>query len=467
MFRRCAMFSRCLWLSVLGCQSGSVEEGARILSGTGGTTEVEPDAGTSDAATPPVPPEGLLCDMPIEILNCYVEGGNEVDTYTPGALPPLHMIGIYTADLMDIGNIDAHVHVAAGSMILALSGQERTHWTITSEPSATLERVILVGYGLQTADAPAGVEVESHSYDGGEHELPAYGGYSWPPEDPDCETSIRGNSCTNHLIAYVEGLAGRKVTAFAGCYVANEFTVNACDCPEPSCTAPEPLSVECGGPAGAARSDADVAAWLGQATATGGCGEVAMANDAPELFAASCTDDPIPTVVTFTATDADGNTATCTSSVTVLDTTAPSVTLEQTAACLWPPSHEMAGVASILVSDVCDPNAGATGVAVSSDERTSSERGAGGPKKCPDAWVADGVIRLRAERAGPSGADNGRVYGAVRAFASDRCGNAAEAALPVGTAPGCPGAVCVPHDHGSAGSCPAVDDGQVDATVCN
>jgi hypothetical protein len=127
----------------------------------------------------------------------------------------------------------------------------------------------------------------------------------------------------------------------------------------------------------------------------------------------------------------------------------------------------MASVATAGVSDGCDPEAGATSVSASSDERTSTEHGAGGPEKCPDAAVVDGEVRLRAERAGPSGPDNGRVYGAVNVTASDWCGNSAEAALPVGTAAGCPGAVCVPHDQGAAGECPAVDDGQDDATVCN
>jgi hypothetical protein len=346
-----------------------------------------------------------------------------------------------------------------GPMILALSAYEPTHWIVTADPDALIERIILVGYALQTATAPAGVPVESHSFEGGEVDLAAYAGYSWPYNGQGNDTSLL-------ISEVVEPFAGRALTAFAGCYEASDFTVNGCDCPELSCAAPEALVVECGESGGTAAADPAIAAWLAGATAEG-CGEVTTTNDAPEVFPASCAGDPIPTVVTFTATDADGNTATCNSTVTVLDTAPPVVTLDQTAACLWPPSHEMASVATAGVSDVCDPEAAATSVAASSDERTSTERGAGGPEKCPDAAVVGGEIRLRAERAGPSGSDNGRVYGAVNVSARDRCGNAAEAALPVGTAPGCPGAVCVPHDQGAADECPAVDDGQDDATVCN
>ena len=62
--------------------------------------------------------------------------------------------------------------------------------------------------------------------------------------------------------------------------------------------------------------------------------------------------------------------------------------------------------------------------------------------------------------------------------AVDGCGNTGRGSLPAGTAEGCPGAVCVPHDqhpmtpgqtpgHDPSGPCPAIDDGQIhDATVC-
>ncbi len=147
------------------------------------------------------------------------------------------------------------------------------------------------------------------------------------------------------------------------------------------------------------------------------------------------------------------------------------------------------GVAAFTVSDTCDPNAGQTRWAVvTSDEATASEPGAGGSEHCPDARLVvvrqDGLVdpsstslpgemnllQIRAERAGPDGTDNGRVYGVVGVSASDRSGNVGTGFLPVGAVRGCPGAVCVPHDEGgkSGNRCLAIDDGQThDATVCD
>jgi hypothetical protein len=455
------------WIAVSAFLLGSCSQDASIdgretlLIGGG-----EPDGGPGTDGADDPPTSGPCADVPIVIHNPNDDIGGE---YTPGALPELYLIGIVTPDytIPDGELLQATVHVVnGGPMVLALSAHVRTHWTVDVGPGASVEHVILVGYHEQTATAPAGVLIESHGYDAGEIGLDTFCGFDWPSPVGACNGRPTSDCCTEVLIPMVEAYAGRKLTAFAGTYQASEFTVDGCDCTAPACEAPPPLRVECSEPGGAGTTNPSVAAWLASATTTGGCGAVTVSDDAPALFPSGCGDGR-STTVTFTATDGGGQTGTCSSTVTVVDSFGPTVTLSQTAACLWPPSHEMAGVASVAVSDVCDPNAAATSVAASSDERTSTERGVGGPEKCPDAEVAGGEIRLRAERAGPSGADNGRVYGAVTVTASDSCGNSAEAALPAGTAPGCPGAVCVPHDHGAAGECPAVDDGQLDATVCN
>ena len=89
-----------------------------------------------------------------------------------------------------------------------------------------------------------------------------------------------------------------------------------------------------------------------------------------------------------------------------------------------------------------------------------------------------GVLSLRAERAGRHGKNNGRVYGTVEVSATDVWGNTGSRRISSSSCPGCPGAVCVPHDqnpkspgqvHGNDpfGMCQAVDDGQFfDALVC-
>ena len=91
--------------------------------------------------------------------------------------------------------------------------------------------------------------------------------------------------------------------------------------------------------------------------------------------------------------------------------------------------------------------------AISSDEPTASDKGAGGKRHAPDAFgLGTDTALLRAER---SGAGDGRVY-VVHFFADDggeRCKGSVE--------------VRVPHDKRSK-DCWAVDSGQdYDATETN
>jgi len=237
-----------------------------------------------------------------------------------------------------------------------------------------------------------------------------------------------------------------------------------------ACTAPPPLLLECSRPGGVSRHDRAARDWLDGATASGTC-VVGLEDDAPPLLPSGCPPGAT-TTVTFTATDAGGGTARCSSSIVVQDATPPDVSLDVGACCLWPPDHRFLDAATVRVTDVCDPDAAAIGLTVTSDEHPSLEPGAGGHAHCPDAVLGDGVVALRAERAGPKGRDNGRVYGAMAAVASDSCDNLASGTASAGGCAECPGVVCVPHDQNPrspgrrtgndpAGPCMAVDDGQV------
>ena len=119
----------------------------------------------------------------------------------------------------------------------------------------------------------------------------------------------------------------------------------------PTITCPASVTVECSSPSG-------TSAFLGAALATDNCDpSPTITNDAPAQFQLGAT------TVTFTARDASGNTSTCTSNVTVIDTSNPVVgcpaplTVECTQAGGTPKTNPQiaAWLASATASDVCDP----------------------------------------------------------------------------------------------------------------
>jgi len=125
------------------------------------------------------------------------------------------------------------------------------------------------------------------------------------------------------------------------------------------------------------------------------------------------------TTVTWTAVDSRGNRATATQSVTITDTTAPTVSLNLTPGLLWPPNHKLVTITpTLVVSDLAGP------VTISDPTVSSNEPidGLGDGDTSPD-WIITGTngIQLRAER---SGAGNGRTY-TITYVVTDRSGNAA------------------------------------------
>jgi sugar lactone lactonase YvrE/4-hydroxy-3-methylbut-2-enyl diphosphate reductase IspH len=89
-------------------------------------------------------------------------------------------------------------------------------------------------------------------------------------------------------------------------------TVTVVDTTKPSILSPEDLVIEAADPIQNVVS-------LGNATASDAVGVVSISNDAPDAFAFG------KTVVTWTATDAAGNSASDTQTITVVDTTSPKV----------------------------------------------------------------------------------------------------------------------------------------------
>jgi hypothetical protein len=137
------------------------------------------------------------------------------------------------------------------------------------------------------------------------------------------------------------------------------------------------------------------------------------------------------TTVTCTAADAAGNSATTTFTVTVRDTTPPTINaLAAIPALLWPPNHKFVTVdVTVDVFDI-DPVAICGINSVASNEPVS---GLGHGDKAPDWGTPDGLaVELRAER---SGSGVGRLY-TLDVVCADSSGNQASVVT----------TVVVPHD---------------------
>jgi len=252
---------------------------------------------------------------------------------------------------------------------------------------------------------------------------------------------------------------------------SEDSAVTVQDTQPPVLTVPAPITLECNTTGGVDGADPQVTDWLAQAAAADVCeGPIGPANDAPGFFPSDCPPGHT-TPVNFDAADSCANATRDSSSTTVQDTTAPDVLVDVTACCLWPPNHRLLEVAGYAITDVCDGAPVFAGGTVMSDEDPALEPGTGGPVHAPDALVGGGLVHVRAERAGPAGTDNGRVYGSIAVSGADNCANTGTTTVTDGGCGACPGAVCVPHDQDPktpgqnpgrdpTGPCPAVDDGQ-------
>ena len=123
-----------------------------------------------------------------------------------------------------------------------------------------------------------------------------------------------------------------------------------------------------------------------------------------------------------TATDGAGNSTTCSTTATIVDTIPPVITSSSANPnVLWPPNHKMVSVTvRAVVTDSCGPT---TWKIISVDSSEASDaRGSG--NTAPD-WkiTGDHTVQLRAERAGGNKA--GRVY-TITIQAKDAAGNLSE-----------------------------------------
>jgi hypothetical protein len=163
-------------------------------------------------------------------------------------------------------------------------------------------------------------------------------------------------------------------------------------------------------------------------TATDNCGgALPVTSDAPAVFPLGTT------TVTFSVTDGSGNLTTAQTTVTVVDTTPPTIdNVVAVPASLWPPNHKMVPVTvTVDVTDICDASPSCQVISVTSHEPIN---GKGDGNTTPDWRIVDDLlVELRTERSGPG---SGRVY-TLTVRCTDDSGNSAVRNVEVS----------VPHDQ--------------------
>jgi len=218
-------------------------------------------------------------------------------------------------------------------------------------------------------------------------------------------------------------------TTTVTCTATNEFGSASCsfqivvsDNQAPLVHCPESLVLNCDDPA----NEAAYAAWLAAATVTDICDpSPSVSNDGPAFadLPIGCSDGA-GTFVTWTATDASGNSSTCSSTVKLVDTTPPELSIAVSPSVLWPANHKMIDiVATVTVLDNSDPSPTVVLESITSSEPAEANAGGDGRTEpdIQDAAIgtADFEFLLRAER---QGAGEGRTY-MITYSATDSCGN--------------------------------------------
>jgi hypothetical protein len=198
------------------------------------------------------------------------------------------------------------------------------------------------------------------------------------------------------------------------------FTVTVRDTTPPVLSLPASLTAEATGPGGAAVSFSATSADIVDGSVPVTCNP------------ASGSTFPLgTTTVQCTATDAHNNTAHGSFTVTVVDTTPPTiVSITASPNTLWPPNHQMVNVTvSVIATDLVDPAPMSHIVSVSSNQPID---GTGDGDTAPD-WVITGplTLQLRSERS--SGIM--RVY-TITVAATDASGNTSQRSVTVSVGDG-------------------------------
>ncbi|MDP2304659.1 MAG: hypothetical protein Q8P18_01360 [Pseudomonadota bacterium] len=189
-------------------------------------------------------------------------------------------------------------------------------------------------------------------------------------------------------------------TAVDGSTATCTSTVEVVDLEMAEISCPTPATVECDGAATPYATEASCEDNCGDCTPTCGSDSYALGTSS----------------IACNAVDAAGNTSSCNTSVEVVDTQAPGVTVSVSPSTLWAPNHKLRAIAiSTTSSDACDAAPAVTCTATSNEP----DNGLGDGDTAGDIKWQNGSLFLRAER---SGTGNGRVY-TVTCTATDDSGN--------------------------------------------
>ena len=224
-------------------------------------------------------------------------------------------------------------------------------------------------------------------------------------------------------------------TSSAGPSCSFNVTVN--DAENPTITAPPGFTVGTD-----PNSCVATGVSLGSPMTGDNCMVSSVTNNAPSQFPLGST------TVTWTVTDNHGHSASAAQVITVVDNTAPTITLNGQMIQLWPPNHQYETVrVSDLVttaSDNCDATLGLSSVYISQVTSDEVQNGKGDGNTLNDIVIAADCksVQLRAER---EGSGNGRVY-TITFKVRDASGNTATATAKV----------TVPKSENGT---PAIDDG--------
>ncbi len=209
------------------------------------------------------------------------------------------------------------------------------------------------------------------------------------------------------------------------------FDVHVQDTSAPVFTAPD-VTLEATSAAGAVGTFNIVAQDLVDGAIPASCVVLGLDPDLPPTNANGYLYPFGSTQVECTATDTRSNSGSAQFTVTVVDTTGPTVTVTADVTELWPPNHRMVAVTLTVVAvDAVDPSPVSQIVSVSSNQPID---GTGDGDVAPD-WEITGpfTVNLRAERSG----SRTRVY-TITVESTDSNGNTTTATVEV-TVPGTKG----------------------------